>query len=53
MPPNVALELAEFAIDRPASEILAVDEALTRLETVDPRSANVVKMRFYLGLDFA
>ena len=50
---RVALELAEFAIDRPASEILAVDEALTRLETVDPRSANVVKMRFYLGLDFA
>lgn len=50
---RVALELAEFAIDRPASEILAVDEALSHLETIDARSANVVKMRFYLGLDFA
>lgn len=50
---RVSLELAELAIDRPAGEILAVDHSVSRLESIDPRSANVVKMRFYLGLDFA
>lgn len=50
---RVSLEQADIAIDRSADEVLGVDEALTRLETVDSRSARVVTMRFYLGLDFA
>ncbi|HLP84697.1 MAG TPA: ECF-type sigma factor [Phycisphaerales bacterium] len=50
---RVSLELAELAIDRSADEILAVDEALNQLEKTDERSAKVVRMRFYLGLDFA
>jgi RNA polymerase sigma-70 factor, ECF subfamily len=33
-----------------AGELLAVDEALTRLESVDPRKAQIVKLRFYGGL---
>jgi RNA polymerase sigma factor (TIGR02999 family) len=35
--------------DDPA-EVLAVDEALTQLETVDDRAAQVVKLRYFAGL---
>jgi RNA polymerase sigma factor (TIGR02999 family) len=49
---RVSLEQADIAADRPPEEILTIDEALTRLESVDPRSAKVVAMRFYLGLGF-
>ena len=31
-------------------DLIALDEALSRLETVDPRSAQVVKLRFFAGL---
>jgi len=37
-------------IDRPAAELVSVDEALRALERVDPRSAQVVVLRFYLGM---
>lgn len=42
-----------LAIDenRPADEVLAVDAALTKLESIDERSARVVILRFYLGLN--
>lgn len=36
--------------DRPAEDVLAIDAALTELESTDPRSAQVVILRFYLGL---
>lgn len=35
--------------DDPA-EILAVDEALQRLEAIEPRKAEVVKLRYFAGL---
>jgi RNA polymerase sigma factor (TIGR02999 family) len=41
------------AADLPApsgSDLLAVDEALERLEKLDPRKAAVVEMRFFAGL---
>lgn len=50
---RVPLDEAGFQIDRSPEEVIGVDEALTRLESVDSRSAKVVTMRFYLGLDFA
>lgn len=50
---RVPLEHADIAMDRNADEVLGIDEALTRLEAVDSRSAKVVTMRFYLGLDLA
>jgi RNA polymerase sigma-70 factor (ECF subfamily) len=50
---RVPLENADVALDRSPDEVLGIDEALTRLESVDARSAKVVTMRFYLGLDFA
>lgn len=37
------------AADR-AGSIIAIDEALDRLEKLDPRQANIVEMRFFGGL---
>lgn len=50
---RVPLDEADIAIDRSPDEVLGIDQALTKLESVDSRSAKVVTMRFYLGLDFA
>lgn len=47
---RVALDAVDIAVDRPPDEVLSVDHALTNLESIDPRSAKVVMMRFYLGL---
>jgi len=48
-------ELHESAIaaPRPAEELLAVDEVLDRLAEVDPVAANLVKLRFFVGLKMA
>jgi len=46
--PLEAIELARE--DRPA-DLLAVDEAVTRLEAFSPAVASVVRLRFYAGLD--
>jgi RNA polymerase sigma factor (sigma-70 family) len=32
-------------------DVIAIDEALTRLETLDARQARVVEMRFFAGLE--
>lgn len=49
---RVSLDQADIAMDRAPEEVLSIDDALTRLESVDSRSAKVVVMRFYLGLGF-
>ncbi len=36
-----------------AVDVLAIDKALTELETVDPRLARVVELRYFGGLTFA
>jgi RNA polymerase sigma factor (TIGR02999 family) len=41
------LQLADVP---PAEELLALDEALTRLAAVDPETAELVKLRFFAGL---
>ena len=48
-------ELHESAIvtDRPAEELLAVDELLDRLAEVDPTAAQLVKLRFFVGLNMS
>ena len=38
------------ALGHDPEQTLAVDQALTRLEQVDPRAAKVVTLRFFLGL---
>lgn len=37
-------------IDEPADDMIALDEALSRLEAEDPRKAQVVMMRFFAGM---
>lgn len=49
---RVPLDEADIAINRDPDEVIGIDDALKRLESVDSRSATVVTMRFYLGLGF-
>jgi RNA polymerase sigma factor (TIGR02999 family) len=47
-----ALELQEVTVvmGNPGTDLVAVDDALTALATVDPRKSQVVEMRFFGGL---
>ncbi|MGE0440028.1 MAG: ECF-type sigma factor [Gemmatimonadales bacterium] len=47
----VTLDDAPAAEERP-EQLLAVDEALARLETASPRLAQVVYLRFFAGLSY-
>jgi RNA polymerase sigma factor (TIGR02999 family) len=40
---------AELAVDSAGDDLFAVDEALTRLAAVQPRAAQLVQLRFFLG----
>jgi RNA polymerase sigma factor (TIGR02999 family) len=48
---RLSLEGLELAADSDSSGFLALDEALERLEKVDGRAAEIVRLRFYAGLD--
>jgi RNA polymerase sigma factor (TIGR02999 family) len=41
------------AIPEPREDLLALDEALDRLEAVDPLKASLVKLRYFAGLSLA
>ena len=41
----------QLAIESPADDLLALDEALERLEKDDPRKAQIVQLRFFAGLN--
>jgi len=45
-----AADVAELAADQDPDEILALDEAIRRLEERDADSARIVKLRFFAGL---
>jgi RNA polymerase sigma factor (TIGR02999 family) len=47
---RVDLEGVELASPMPDDELLALDEALDRLATVDTRAAEMVKLCFFVGL---
>jgi RNA polymerase sigma factor (TIGR02999 family) len=47
---KVNLDSVELAAGMPDDELLAVHEALGRLEQDDPEKAEVVKLRFFAGL---
>jgi RNA polymerase sigma factor (TIGR02999 family) len=47
---RVELSEIEPAIDGPTLDLLALDEALKKLEQKDPRKAELVKLRFFAGL---
>jgi RNA polymerase sigma factor (TIGR02999 family) len=46
-------DVAELAVEQDADEILALDEAVHRLEKEEPTSAQVLKLRFFTGLSVA
>jgi len=48
-------ELHESVIvaGRPTEELLVVDELLDRLAEIDPTAANLVKLRFFVGLNMS
>ena len=47
---RVSIADAEPAIEPTAEEILAVDEALTRFGSEDAAAAELVKLRYFVGL---
>jgi RNA polymerase sigma factor (TIGR02999 family) len=47
---RVSIADAEPAVEPNAEEILAVDEALTRFGSEDPAAAELVKLRYFVGL---
>jgi RNA polymerase sigma factor (TIGR02999 family) len=48
--PRVDIELANLVSPMPDEELLALDEAMTRLAAEDPLRARLVQLRFYAGL---
>jgi RNA polymerase sigma factor (TIGR02999 family) len=44
------LSVADLAAEADSGEILALDEAIGRLEQEDARAARIVRLRFYAGL---
>lgn len=46
----IPLQEAEQGAASPATDLLALDEALRKLEAVDPRKARIVELRFFIGL---
>ena len=49
---NVLISLSDVhaTSDAPDEDLVALDEALSRLEQVDPRASRVVELRFFTGL---
>jgi RNA polymerase sigma factor (TIGR02999 family) len=47
---RIDLEEACSLVESPSEELLALDEALTRLTVLNPARAEVVKLRFFTGL---
>ncbi len=47
---HVSLDQVGLASNEPTAEVTALDEALTKLESIDPQQARVVELRFFGGL---
>jgi len=47
---RVELSAEAMAVEPPSDELLALDEALDRLEQDDPRKCDVVMLRYFAGL---
>lgn len=48
----ISLDEAQLPPDHRAEDLLAIDEALTRLEGHDPRLGQLVQLRFFAGLTY-
>lgn len=49
-PQRIPLEELDLGDQQDSSRILMLDEALRRLESEDPKAANVVRLRYFAGL---
>ena len=47
---HLSLEHAAMISNEPTAEVVALDEALKQLESIDPQQARVVEVRFFGGL---
>jgi RNA polymerase sigma factor (TIGR02999 family) len=47
---QAVLDLDQVASPAASAELLALDDALTRLAAFDPKSANLVKLRYFAGM---
>jgi RNA polymerase sigma factor (TIGR02999 family) len=47
---HVSLDQAGLVSKEPSAEVTALDEALTKLESIDPQQARVVELKFFGGL---
>ena len=47
---RITMTSLDLAATDQLDEVLEIDEAFQRLETADPRAAEVVRLRFYAGL---
>ena len=47
---RVALDQIDLPAAMPTDDVLAIDEALTKLEAEDPRAAQLIKLRFFTGV---
>ena len=47
---RIELERVDLAVDAPPEELLALDDALAKLEREDSDKAKLVKLRFFAGL---
>jgi RNA polymerase sigma-70 factor (ECF subfamily) len=47
---NLELKEEILSLDQDSTQVLAVNEALSRLATTDPRKAELVEMRFFGGM---
>ena len=47
---KIAVEHAEIAIESPSEDLLALEEALQRLEREQPDQAEIVMLRYFAGL---
>jgi RNA polymerase sigma factor (TIGR02999 family) len=46
----VSLDEAATVSSEPPADLIAIDEALKRLEAIDPRKSRIVELRFFGGL---
>jgi RNA polymerase sigma factor (TIGR02999 family) len=47
---RVSLDMADVGLATPESELLEIDEALTRLSSEDPDAAQLIQLRYFAGL---
>lgn len=47
---GISLTEADIATEERFEDVLALDEALSRLESIDPRASRVVELRYFSGL---